>query len=363
MGTYEDPSTWRLSTTGGIPYRLVNRSGSYTDRDASASETYLIRASDLDSFVNEVFPAPSVLSGAVVYKKYRRMPGTSLPPTEISWKGHIEGLPIDPYGADEDAPTGTYQDILEVEINYNTGDVDSKQGNEEETDPEDPRTYCKVSGRASGEFLHAMAPRGIWSEGAGDFVALIEESAVDGIEPDIEKNRQRAAPVPVMTIVPEIEWTVTWEMIPYDAFRFGTVWFLRAMLGKLNSLPMPLLHDAPPGTILFVGFDFEEEYTWRTGGIFDTKPVTLSLKFVEKCIVDGDGEIHGHNSFWRPEKGGWSVLILNEDTGKLAYDYFDLNAAFKPSSVILAEAQAAADFFRSVAPPPLTEADVPFFST
>lgn len=334
MGTYEDPSTWRLQTEGGIPYRLVSREGAYTSKDASASEVFLIRASDLDAFAAEVFPSPRIVGSTLVYPPFRRLPGTNVPAANISWSTHIEGLPVDPYGQDPSASEGTYHPILQVTVEYNTTDPESKKEqkkNGKDSNPEDPDTFLTITSNTSGEFLHSMAPRGEWNEQDGEF----EEEIVDEDDPNSQSPRN--VMVPMIVTVPETEWTVRWEYVFTDMFRQRLQWKLRKLLGKVNAEVMPVFNFALPGTILFVGYDVEEDYAWREiDGQVET--IThLTMKFHEKLVTQDLAKpgpifkkaVHGHNSFWRPEKGGWSVLILNKDTGRKAYEEDDLNECFR----------------------------------
>ena len=107
----EDVSEWRLSTAGGIPYKLVSRSGSFSYEDSSATEEYIIQASDVLNFALEAFPEPIVIGSNLTYAPQPTMPGMgSLIPKRLSWKAFIDGMPIDPFGSDPG--TDNYGDFV-----------------------------------------------------------------------------------------------------------------------------------------------------------------------------------------------------------------------------------------------------------
>lgn len=287
---YLDPTTWRQTTAGGIPYRLVDRNGTFTDEDATADETFLVPSNRVLDFVNEIIPEP-ILFGDTIFN----VPGAgmlglkSLRAATIKWKGHIDGKPIDPFGADPDAESGTYQPVAEITVSYDT----SKNNNKDESDPNDPQTFLEISASASGEYINTTAPRANWTD----------------FDPLGEKIVNANAVVPVTLIVPGVEWTLRWPRIPYDYYFTTLLPRLRTKMGKVNSTAFTVVYEAPPSTMLFVGFNYKEQLTWRDG-IPGKPPVTLELKFLEKNLTDRDGNVRGHQDFWRPGVG-WQLLLIN----------------------------------------------------
>lgn len=322
---YEDPTTWRLRSAGGIPIRLVERSGSFTSEDADAEEVYLVRASQLFSFILEVFPAPIPFGQSVLYPALRRFPGSFGPilkVKEASWESNVPGMPIDPFIADPLAPDGTYHPIVRLTLKYGT--VKDEDEDDDESDPNDPDSFLRVTGRAAGEYIHSQAPGAKWQKKSiPDLDQPQSDEFGNPINPD-EKEQGQAPNVPATILVPETEWTVTWSRIPLTVFRNQIVSRLRSRLGKVNSEVMPLLHGAKKETILFAGYDFDEQYTWRT----DTQPpVRLSLKFLEKRVESPIGVIGGHNHFYRPGKGWERLLVNGEDP---AFRSADMNGIWTP---------------------------------
>ena len=303
MSTNIDPSLWRLTTPGGIPLKVVERSGSFGEEEATASESYIIEADNLLAFALESFPLPFSLYGTIFYPDRRRMPGLApLTTKRISWEGFTDGLPVDPFGSDLAASDGTYQDFVKVTIEYGT-----TPANDQEQDPNDPKTFLEVSANASGVFLNANASG----------TAKWDEAGADGVP--VQK-----ANIPNTVIENLIEWTTTWSQIPYVYFNDTLVGRLRAKMGKVNSEVMSLFNDAPAETILFLGYSMRNQYTWRDG-YTGVSPVQLEMKFLEKGFESRGTQIT-HNYFYDPDKPGWRKLFLN---GLAPYEDEDLNEIFQ----------------------------------
>jgi hypothetical protein len=307
-----DPSTWRLFITNGgnrIPYKLVEGFPkiTYERENASADEEYIIRASDLTDFVSVCLPPVTTWDENLAWQSSRALPGNgSLRTKTISVVPFEEGKPADPYNSDQaifgvrDAPpSSTYAQFLRVSIKYTTG-------KDKQPDENDPTTFLEVSADATGEFL--MLPmRGDSTWGGRT------DQPVSGVS------------TPASQVIPEIDWTVRWPYIP-ATFIPQLLPQMRSHLGKVNSAAMPVLYDADVETILFAGFSLQEQYTWRNGEI-DKPPVELEFKFLEKHI-EIDGEVIGHNHFWREEVGGFEVLNLPD--GSKVYREADLNQMWAP---------------------------------
>jgi len=335
----EDTSQWRLQTSSGIPYRLVNRSGSFSYEGAEASEVYIIAASDLLSFVTTAFPEPYAMLGTLYYPQQPVMPGLgTLVPTNMTWKPHVDGLPCDPFGADTGAPSGTYQDYIEVTIDYGL-----TPSNDQQPEPNDPFTFLEVSANASGVFLSSPldgANKGrAWE--LPDWV--VEGDHITGGESSVihESN------IPFTVTETQVEWTIRWPSIPFSFWSNYLMARLREKLGTVNSSPMGILHNAPMDTILFLSYSASTSFTWRAGRT-GQNPIQLQMNFLEKnfqteedynsagTLLDGspapdDISTHTvdvtHQHMWRPTYG-WRKLQLN---GKDLYRQTDLNKIWEPT--------------------------------
>lgn len=333
MSVNIDPSLWRLRTSTGIPYKTVDRNGSFGEEDSTATETYIIEAKNLLDFVIEGFPLPYVFGGTIFYPRRSFMPGFApLSTKTIAWKGHVDGLPCDPFGSDPDAPDKTYQEFLEVQVTYGT-----TPQNDQERDPNDPLTFLEVSATASGEFLVSTVRGGA---GSAMWKVLTEE---EGFNPDTE-HKEIDVGQPINQVM--IQWSLHWSQIPYAWFNSTLMPRLREAMGKVNEEPMSLFNGAPAETIMFLGFSMANQYTWRDGHT-GVSPISLDLGFLEKNFkvddkwveivpgpvmapdeeVDHDVEVQvTHNHMYRPGVG-WRRLEIH---GKPLYTQFDLNTIFEP---------------------------------
>lgn len=290
----ESSPFWRLRTAGGIPYRLVSRTGKFAKEEASGTEVRIIRADDLLSFAAACFPAPTVLpNGRLHYPQGLTMPGIlTLPAKDLSWKALVE-KPTDPFSSDVAAQAGTYDDYVEVTIEFGT----SKE-NDKERDPDDPKTYLEISSSASAEFVAQplrndpdAGPANFWMNAAG----TSDEAEV------------KEADIPNTFFVPATEWTVRWTQLPNEFFKGTLLPKMRKVLGAVNSLVMPSLYDAAVETILFLGYNHQEQYTWRAeqSGM---PPIEVTMKFLERNLV-ADGVTVTHNHVFRPGVGWRKMLV------------------------------------------------------
>lgn len=351
-GYQEDPTKWRLKTSDGIPYKVLGMTGGY-DRDAGKIQVeVLIPSSSLDDFLPFIFPPP-VQIGYILYPKATSLPGIpSLVATSLTFKSQDEQLPIDPYGFDPNAPSGTYYGILHLSIEYDTLTKQRKPN------PNDPRTFLEISSNVSGEFLHTTMPNGHFVVEAnknvdtdGDGVPDISDADLTdaysgpgdqliGVYVDPETKEEQRGPitiysdkviknpnVPIMITVPTTEFTVRYPQIDYEYFYNVFSHRLDAAMGKVNLKQVKWLHGGTErGTLLFAGYSHQERSTWRSGKL-NYPPVTVEMKIIRKRII-WDGVIKGHQHVWNP-KNGWEKVKLKESPTKYLYEEYDINRLFK----------------------------------
>ncbi len=307
MSVNEPNSTWAIRTLGGIPIKVVSRSGSYEAEAASMTEEYIIRADQLEEFVLETFP---ITDASGVPARIRAAFGLPTAVTQrISWEALTPGLPCDPFASDSGAPAGTYDENLKLTIEYSTS-----VENTEDPDPARPETFLEISANASGEFLNAPIRGTAKWDPSGDEVKDIN--------------------VPQTVIQPEVEWSVRWSRMPWQYFNGTVIGKLRGLLGKVNDSAMAIFHDAPAETILFLGFNVRQQFTWRSG-VAGRPPLTIEFKFLEKNFVsefDQGGKVSQtqvtHNHFLRPGQG--YQVLLKDGTNKV-YAQDDLSQIFNTS--------------------------------
>lgn len=307
-GNIENPSEWRLSTVGGIPYKQLEMSGEFAMEGGSVSRSVLIPSNNLFAFLVELFPPPEQI-GNVIIQRVTTLEGfPSIGVERVRFRQHDSGVPIDPFGFDPNAPAGTYYPAVRCDIEY--GPLKQNDGDEN-----DPTTFLEISANATGEFLHTNAPRAKWqpetNPDSEDGVAdpdtdETDEGAENPTKEDVEENRDPN--IPITITVPTTEWNVRWSQIPYEFFRDVLIHRLRYILGRVNSNVVPYLFNASPETLLFAGYSYSQQVTWREGNT-NTPPAKVEMKFVEKRVV-WNGVIIGHNHYWRPGVG-WQRLLFD----------------------------------------------------
>lgn len=305
---YEDPNSWRLQTGGtGVPYRIVNMSGEFGPEEAAAQMELLVPADKLVQFALEMFPQITYSGVFPVYPSFGKIYGTNLYAQRISWKGHVDGKPVDPFGVDPGAHDDTYQKVCSVTVDFKT------MNDQSVSDPAQPETFLEISCSGGGHFLHTDAPGAKWKLTE---TAAIVAPETDAVGPD----------VPVGMTVPTVDWDLSWPRVPYGYWTNTLIDKIRTTLGQVNSTTMPIFANAPKGTILFVGYSLKKSYSWRSGVTYQS-PFNLNMKFQEKRIKDSAGNTRGHNDFWRP---GYGWRYLTHKDGKPIYTYGDLTKIFTP---------------------------------
>lgn len=336
--TYENKTTWRFLTDGGIRYRVVNLEGEATQAATRFTETILLSADDLDAFIDESFPLPEIIDGISIYNN-RAYPGLSnLRTSRIQIKGHLGSKPIDPYEIDAAANANTYQDVLMLAIDYE---------NDLEKDPNNPETYLNFSVNASGEFIHVTG-------GNADFG---RESAGTKVGP----NKNPVTPATIF--VPKSEWTIRQRQVSHKYFKDTLIHRLRNGIGRINSktLPPPFF-GAYPETMLMVGWSLQQEFQRE---VLDPdfvgppqsfeRPMDISISFEEQFIqgdandyslktekvsyktgdkvIEGTVFYHGWNETWKQDEG-WVTFFCRQNatansTQSRKYNTYDHRLLFK----------------------------------
>lgn len=313
MASSLDPSTWDLETAGGIPYKLVSRSGGEDREKASATEKLIIQSQHLDNFMAESFPTPIVLAGFVVIDPSRRMPAAPWMITKtVTWDALDKSRPVDPYGAHQSAEDNTYGTLIELSVTYETGE----NNEDEENDPDEnkPETFLEHSLSAGVEYLSIPPTKIEESEGE-------DPEANQGVY-TANKDQQLGAFKLIPTVEHQLKWK--WALKP----NWNTIY---ETLGKVNDDAIKLFNNAKKHHVLFTGVSGQQNFKLfrarrgQTGIIID--PWSLDFKFSQRTINDGDSQ-YGWNHVFSPKKGKW-VKIKREDTGRFLYEDADFKLLFK----------------------------------
>jgi len=306
QSSLQDYENWRLTATGtehSIKYKLVHGYPIIVvsdNEEARASEKYIIRSRDWTTFLRICFP-PFVQTGSGTVFDFNITPNRYMPGTEglatkfatktVTCEPFPNTFPVDPYLSDAEADDGTYTDYMLVTIEYESA--------KDEVDTNDPSTFLELSADAGGEFL-TLPSRGQWT----DSDSPKEEDMVQDIN------------IPLTVVRPQVEWNVRWPKVARN-FLPTLMNRSRILLGKINSEDMPELLDAGVGTVLFIGFSFMEQITWRDDTI-ERPPVEMNFKFVEKTIKVG-------YITWKDAEGG---LVQRKQ-----YDFFTKEYLMSPENI------------------------------
>lgn len=313
----DDKSQWRLSTTGGIKYKFLGMNGSFSFDTGSVMWRALIASGDLVDFLEEIFPPPTPVGNMLLPITGAKLPGLpTMVATNVDFKAHETGLPIDPFGADSSAASRTYGPAIEVAVTF-------KPFPQNDSDPNDPFTFLEISANATGEFINSHMPNSKWDHKEGTETVDEDTGEVTEDVSDQETVENRSPTVPVIVRVPQTEWTLRWPQIQFDFFHDVMIHRLRILMGRVNSNTIPVLFNAYPETCLFVGYTLKQDYTWRQSGQkyqIGRPPVTVEMKIREKRVV-WNGSIRGHNDVWRPGFGWETLLIDGENKTYREIDY------------------------------------------
>lgn len=313
MSGSEDYSSWRLQTNGGVRYRFLGSTGSFNSEGGEIDWKCIIRSKDLYEVLLELFPGPVILGG-VTYPNTGTMPGfPSMCAKKISYRNHLDGLPVDPYEYDTtDAPLGTYSEYLELTIQFAPGTAKSANA--------DPLTFLEISGAADGEVIYVPPTDTTLTseEGEGGTNDVPGEGDIDlnglvnnNIRPGAEARPSRTPILPTVLLVPTTKWTLKWKQIPADHFRNVLIHRLRFLMGRVNRETVPWLYNAAPETLLFLGFNHTESYSWRLSNL-ESPPIDIEMQIIEKRVV-WNGVVCGHNHVFEPGKGWVRQKLENGD--------------------------------------------------
>lgn len=303
---FDDPEQWRLKTKKGIRFKLVTVDLNYQTTRAEGSIEIIIATADLQKFLEEILPPPKKYKNIYI-PQYTRFSNTTLAVTSVGVRSFDDGMPIDPFSADKNAPDGTYYPTLTLVL----GLAVPPDGDQ---DPDKPESYLEISSDASGDFIHTppanMEYQDVDSDGKGQG----------------NKEKVRNPLVPHAILCPQVTWNVKWKNVPFDSYQKTYVGRLESALGKCNSEPFKPLSVTYKEVLLLLTYSIERSYTWREK-FTDIPMVDITMKFLEKKII-WEGKPHGHNSQWIPGTG-WRRLLMD---GKPTFETSDFNEIFSQTT-------------------------------
>ena len=301
----QDPGEWKLTSPGGIKHKLIRQWGSFGREGATWKQEICIQSHDLMALVVESFPVPYIVGPLVFYP--RRFYPAGLPALEcknLDVEGFTSGRPVDPFAAGlalytSDEYAATFEPYLRVTITFGPSPA-----NDQARDPDNLFTFLEITAAASGEFLtHEVNQDDVkWEDASG--------ASEDPDEKDTDLERS--------VVSTEVEWTCKWPQIPFNFFYTVLKPRMHAAMGKVNDANLPLIGNAPPETVLFLGYQMGYEYSWREG-YTGVSPVHATLRFVEKNFLGPQKRASGawvdtqvtHNHIFRSNHG-WSRLLVDD---------------------------------------------------
>jgi len=336
-----NPEQWRL-VLNGTPVKFMGVTGSFSAESGKVDATYLIKPYDMINFLIATFPPPIEI-GSITVPQSSQLPGLpGLAATDVSFKALDDGRPIDPFGFDPTAPSGTYGEFVEVTVTYGLNKL-------QEPDSNDPTTFLEVSCDSKSDFIAAIpAASGggviqpetpAESAGGENIEKVPDKTTKKPQDPNIKS--ETVEPVESKDVMYKVrvtmtEWTLKWSQISYVYFNTVLLARLRWAEGHVNSLPMPLFGFNEPETMLLDSFRMTQQFSWRNGFV-SAPPCTVEMKLVEKRFI-WRGIVVTHNHLWVPGVG-WSYYLIGGEydaQGKVIkpgypiYESRNLNALFAP---------------------------------
>jgi hypothetical protein len=294
-----DPSSWRLATPDGIPYKLKSMSGGISQEDSSAEIIVIVEAANLYDLGLELFPPPLVVGGAPLIAIPVQLGGfvnlfgylykVPLFAKKLTWKPVVDGLPVDPFNSDLTATPGTYKPCVECTVSFEPLKV---------TQPnQDPKDFIEISGKGTKEYTKTAMPN-----------AKI-----------ISSDQPLKTPAKEFLVLANVE---KWELkFPLLAASFAQqyVGTLRQLCGKVNQSPFSFLGTSPAETLRIDSYDYDEKWTWSHGNT-QSPPVQITVHIEEMYVpatddIGGIG-IGGWNHEWT-KNGIWQRCYADGSTSQL----------------------------------------------
>lgn len=191
--------------------------------------------------------------------------------------------------------------------------------------PEIPEgTYLRISTRMSGQFLTFPGRSGTWSGDTLEASVYSQIPSSSGATPSSSgtpgtyRSTENAILIPTKDI--RIEWYGLTEPLTSR---------LDLYIGRVNSAP---ILGCPPSTLLYEGWELEEDFKIDPLHPFAWKVVLLFRQRIKSLGYDTDGDPVWvtWNHDYRPSKdgssGGWSYVLLS--SGQPRYPLGDLSEVF-----------------------------------
>jgi hypothetical protein len=336
-----NPPNFRRETVGKIPYAIVEGYPKFSvdnEREATATEQYIIPADRFRDFVAESYPPPWARQGKIIKPPRRIMPTDAgedkrlfltKSVTAEPWDGTLPG---DPLGADKNAPAGTYDDVYRVTIEYSTGRDEDGDGKDDEES-----TFLEHTVNTGGEFLNFSPRKTKKAEVSpgeqppltvlGPAVQHHPDDGLPGQPGPLHENPNQVGSQQVIKTFPTIEHSLRWSYClipPWPLIVYN--------MGRVNFLPVFRFFPTFPAereTVLFLGVSAHQKFIWD-GASARVQPWDIEFRFSQRRIAEliktGGGQIveaiYGWNHVWDPDLQNWvKVYRGSGDEKRPLYEY------------------------------------------
>jgi len=282
--------TLGFRTGAGIKYKLMEGfpKGTVTDEGETATEEYLIKATNLLAFLYESKPPPIFpYLGRSYLPARRKMPGAPwLVTKSISFEPFPSGKPCDPFSAhvatfsgSSKSHTQTFTDLVKVTIQYETK---KEGGDQNDPDSGKPETILEHSMTAGAQFL-SIPPAKTKTQnkdvdGKGKYPNAAGTDFANNQDPPRDNASIRGG---ITWVIPTVEHTLKFPLVrnpPWETL-FST-------LGKVNDEEIEEFFYAKQETVLFMGFSGSQKYLWD-GASARVQPWSLDLQFSQRYVNRG----------------------------------------------------------------------------
>lgn len=301
----EDMSGVRLTTAGGIPYKLINPYPTFGGEldSLTGEEEVIISKAELEDFLLECIPRNNHITSPTfsAIDLPRKMPGAAaLSCVKFEVTAVDQTRPIDPFNADPAIVPGlapdTYGPLVKVHLWYAAVS----------------RSFVRdVTVGVGAEYLH-IPPSAAWvsdlPEATASGLISVATNGTVGITllspSGFSAVANQDALLGMYKVIPTAEWSYKLQPVALPLTAWSQIYFY---LGKLNSRQSTALcENAIVDTVMFTGVSAQKIYTNYLQT--DLSSWLIELKFSQRCITDGD-YCYTWNHTYSPKKGKWIKMV------------------------------------------------------
>jgi hypothetical protein len=196
----------------------------------------------------------------------------------------------------------TYSPYLLVTVTYGPGKCDDNVTDD----------VLEITSHMTGEFLQIPIKT---TDGAGHQIGVGADLYWGSVS---NANKIQDVALPLIKVNPSNEWEVKYKRVDWK-YVSAVIAYISSALGMTNSDTVLALRNAPPETLLFLGFSLSWKYNWR-----NKRPAfEIVLHFYERRIEDTSFDpnipvedqssitavTYGVNHFYNPINNDWELVV------------------------------------------------------